>query len=102
MSICFTNNPYELFSCGQDGAVKLWDMRKHTEVVSFKVLFKLLRPTKVSTMKQATASAMEKVGWWHLEVQMEWSKFSVLNPEVILVQFISHFQIYIYFIETSF
>jgi len=30
MSLSFTNNPYELFSCGQDGAVKLWDLRKYT------------------------------------------------------------------------
>lgn len=37
MSVSFTNNPYELFSCGQDGAVKLWDMRKYSEVRSFKV-----------------------------------------------------------------
>jgi len=29
MSLVFTNNPYELFSCGQDGFVKLWDMRKY-------------------------------------------------------------------------
>lgn len=29
MSITFTNNPYELFSCGQDGYIKLWDMRKY-------------------------------------------------------------------------
>lgn len=30
MSVCFTQNPFELFSCGQDGAVKQWDMRKYT------------------------------------------------------------------------
>ena len=38
MSVSFTENPFELFSCGQDGAVKLWDIRKYTEVCSFKVL----------------------------------------------------------------
>ena len=55
MSICFTNNPYELFSCGQDGAVKLWDMRKHTEVCSFKVGFGVFRHIKVSMMKLGIA-----------------------------------------------
>lgn len=37
MSIAFSEHPYELFTCGQDGAVKLWDIRKYTEVCSFKV-----------------------------------------------------------------
>jgi WD40 repeat protein len=38
MSLCFTSVPYELFSCGQDGMVKLWDLRKYAVVSSFKVL----------------------------------------------------------------
>ena len=55
MSVSFTENPFELFSCGQDGAVKLWDIRKYTEVCSFKVLFLVFRPTRASTMRLGTA-----------------------------------------------
>jgi WD40 repeat protein len=59
MSLCFTNNPYELFSCGQDGLVKLWDLRKYTEVCSFKVQFKRFRHIKRNTMRQPIASPSE-------------------------------------------
>ncbi len=38
MSVCFTNNPHELFSCGQDGLVKMWDLRKYAVVSQFKVV----------------------------------------------------------------
>ena len=51
MSISFTDNPFELFSCGQDGAVKLWDIRKYTEVCSFKVQIKIYRHIRASMMR---------------------------------------------------
>lgn len=46
MSLCFTNNPYELFSCGQDGLVKLWDIRKYSVVCAFKVFYILIQAHK--------------------------------------------------------
>ena len=55
MSVCFTKNPYELFSCGQDGAVKLWDMRKYSQVCSFKVLISKRRPIKVNMTRLGIA-----------------------------------------------
>ena len=54
MSVSFTNNPYELFSCGQDGLVKLWDLRKYSEVCSFKVVVKLYRLIKENMIKLVT------------------------------------------------
>jgi WD40 repeat protein len=53
MSLSFTSNPYELFSCGQDGAVKLWDLRKYAEVCSFKVNMTIIRHIKASTTRLA-------------------------------------------------
>ena len=46
MSIAFSEHPYELFTCGQDGAVKLWDIRKYTEVCSFKVRIQAIQAHK--------------------------------------------------------
>jgi len=65
MSLCFTENPYELFTCGQDGAVKLWDMRKYSQVCSFKVRIILYRLIDVNTMKQDIASPMGGADLWH-------------------------------------
>ena len=79
MSLCFTDNPYELFSCGQDGAVKIWDMRKQTEVMSLKVLYSLFRHTKVSMMRLGTVSVGEVVLLLQ-EEPMELSKCLAAEP----------------------
>ncbi len=81
MSVCFTDNPYELFSCGQDGAVKLWDMRKHAEICSFKVIFISCRPTEASMMRLDTASATVVLELWHREELMALLRYSHLKHD---------------------
>lgn len=60
MSLSFTNNPYELFSCGQDGLVKLWDLRKYSVVCSFKVPQFSCRLIRRNTMRRPIALLLEK------------------------------------------
>lgn len=39
MSIALTANVNEFFTCGHDGCVKLWDLRKIEPISSFNVCF---------------------------------------------------------------
>lgn len=82
MSLCFTDNPFELFSCSQDGAVKLWDLRKYTEVCCFKVNVSVVRmPIKENTTRRDTALLLVE-GWWLREALMELSSCTVLILEI--------------------
>lgn len=54
MSVCLASDK-ELVSCGQDGMVKVWDMRKFDSLAVFRVLTALIRRIAKSTMKQGIA-----------------------------------------------
>lgn len=55
-SIAATPNINEFFTCGHDGFVKLWDLRKLEPIVSFNVISIIFSRILKSTTSRCTAS----------------------------------------------